>query len=191
MKAYSVEPKIWRSGRLVFGDPDDRQQSYVGLGHLAEAGPKTEVSFDVTGERVVAIFGKRGSGKSYTLGVLLEGLCAAQPNAIATIQEPRAVLLLDTLNVFWSLLYPFRDGETLPDRVKGAEDAKRYGLGQVATQVQVFVPKGTSASTGDFQTFSIGYGQLDAEDWAALLDLDLYTERPAQSCGRRLALCRR
>jgi len=78
-------------------DPDD----WVYLGNLSEFGPKSRVRFAVGDEKVIAIFGKRGQGKSFTLGCLLEGLTLGAPDpSLAAISAPRAVLLLDPLNIF-------------------------------------------------------------------------------------------
>ena len=58
---------------------------------------------DVTGEQVVAILGKRGTGKSYSLGVLLEGFAAGPGTSeLAVLNTPRAGLVLDIMDIFWS-----------------------------------------------------------------------------------------
>ena len=69
MKIFHVHPALQkRSRRIVLGDPKSNQQIY--LGRLAEFGPLKDIYLDISGEHVVAIVGKRGSGKTHTLGVL-------------------------------------------------------------------------------------------------------------------------
>ena len=63
---------------LTFGDHMSRGVDLVRLGRLAEAGATVEVNFDASGEFVLGIIGKRGSGKSYSLGSILESLCTAE-----------------------------------------------------------------------------------------------------------------
>lgn len=180
MKSYTVDPKIWRSGTVLFGDPEDRGESTMLLGNLAESGAKTSVLFDVSGERVVAAFGKRGSGKSYTLGVLMETLAAGPDSSLGAIACPRAALLLDTLNVFWSLAYPFNDDESSPVRVEGRKLARGAGLGVESMNIRVFVPAGSEAPGVSFEPFSIAYASLGVDDWGALLETDIYSERIGQ-----------
>src|SRR2546421_6626423 len=68
---------------------------------LAETGPPKDVTLDLTLEHVLAIVGKRGSGKSFTLGSFLESLCTTEKTtAINDISGQRAALLFDTLNIF-------------------------------------------------------------------------------------------
>ena len=75
--------------------------SWVYLGRLAEAGPLTDVRYDTGMAHVIGLFGKRGSGKSYTLGTLLEGLCTNDKStSISAHPRTHAVLLFDTLGIF-------------------------------------------------------------------------------------------
>ena len=65
-RQYIIEPAI--KGDLIFGT--DGEDTMVYLGHLAETGPRRRVSFGGSREFVTLILGKRGSGKSHTLGAL-------------------------------------------------------------------------------------------------------------------------
>src|SRR3990172_9011736 len=100
MKRFTVRPRIAAGIRIrVGGGPEDGD--HVLIGRLAEAGPLIPVMHDLGGEHVVAIVGKRGSGKSYTLGSMLEGLCTTVGGSpIGKISGTRAVLLFDTLGIF-------------------------------------------------------------------------------------------
>ena len=78
--------------RIGGGDNND---DWGYLGRLAEAGPVTQVRHDLAGEHVVAIVGKRGSGKSYTLGSLIEGLVLNDlSSAIASTNHSRGSLAI-------------------------------------------------------------------------------------------------
>src|SRR5947208_9525389 len=101
MKKFTTKPRIFRSSPGYVGTPGDESRSWVYLGRLGEAGALTDVRFDTAMAHVVALFGKRGSGKSYTLGTLLEGLCTAETEStIAANPGSSAILLFDTLGVF-------------------------------------------------------------------------------------------
>src|SRR4051794_22642998 len=67
------------------------------LGSLAEVvtGKQPVVWISTRKEQVVAVVGKRGSGKSYTLGVIAEGLASGTDTQLGRQERPRAVLLFD------------------------------------------------------------------------------------------------
>ncbi len=76
---YRVEPPLARRQRVIDLRPADvTEGDWVSLGRLAEMGPSKEVRMDLSREHVLSIVGKRGSGKSFTLGSFLEGLCTTQ-----------------------------------------------------------------------------------------------------------------
>src|SRR3954468_17733199 len=79
------------------------------LGSLAEvgSGARPVVWVATVKEQVVAVVGKRGSGKSFTLGVIAEGLAASSATPhVARQVKPRATLLFDPLDVYWTTRFP-------------------------------------------------------------------------------------
>ena len=118
MPRYSTNPTLpGGSDPILFGAWDgpvkvsDPGRDQVYLGRLNEAGARRKTYFDITRETVLAVFGKRGSGKSYTLGVLAEAICTIDSTSdIGYLTRSRGGLLIDTLNVFWSLANPFKGG---------------------------------------------------------------------------------
>src|SRR5262245_20415196 len=101
MQLFRVTPSIARGlRRLVTGGPGNVASAV--LGRLSEFGPSKEVAFDLEKQHVVAVVGKRGSGKTHTLGVLVEGLAAAAAGGstgISTGSSRQAVVVFDTLNL--------------------------------------------------------------------------------------------
>src|SRR4051794_22574915 len=81
-----------------------REGEGLWLGSLAEVGSggRPKVWLATGKEQVVAVVGKRGSGKSFTLGVIAEGLAAVGESPLAHSGRPRAVLLFDPLDVYWT-----------------------------------------------------------------------------------------
>src|SRR5438105_2638979 len=79
----------------------------VWLGALAEVGggARPKVWLATGKEQVLAVVGKRGSGKTFTLGVIAEGLAANGKTPLAHNEHPRAVLLFDPLDVYWTTRY--------------------------------------------------------------------------------------
>src|SRR5690348_2423352 len=108
MTNYRLQPEVTRQpGDLILGDAGQRGRDKVLLAVLTEAGARRRLWLDITGEQVVGIFGKRGTGKSYSLGVLLEGLAAGEGSSrLAELQTPRGGLVLDIMDIFWSSQIP-------------------------------------------------------------------------------------
>src|SRR5438067_10626794 len=101
MKKFTTRPRVFRASPGYAGTHSTESKNWVYLGRLAEAGPLTDVRFDTAQAHVVGLFGKRGSGKSYTLGTLLEGICTKEKKStIADNSREIATLLFDTLGIF-------------------------------------------------------------------------------------------
>ena len=183
MKKFTVKPRFTARNLVTLGVPEGKEASWIYLGRLAETGGLTDVHFDVSHPHVVAVFGKRGSGKSYTMGSILEGLCTAQTETcISQIPRTQAILLLDTLGIFqWA---DIGLGETSQGPVLQSQVAtwRGWNLKTEALDVQVWIPKGTrtEATPANYREFSIRTCDLTADDWGYLLDLDIYQDRMGQ-----------
>src|SRR3954466_7043045 len=83
------------------------KQDGIWVGSLAEvvSGRQPPIWLATGKEQVVAVVGKRGSGKSFTLGVIAEGFAADGETTLAKKQQDRAVLLFDPLDVYWTTRY--------------------------------------------------------------------------------------
>lgn len=175
---YRPEPSLGRgTGPIRLGDPvPDESGEWVTIGRLAELGPRREVRLDLTREHVLAIVGKRGAGKSFTLGAFLEGLCTSAPaTPINRISHDRAALLFDVLNIFQWMVAPVREGTS--DSAHVAEQARLLrqwgGPLDVELDVDLWVPAGYQERvTGRARPFSIRPGDMDISDWASLLQVD-------------------
>jgi len=66
------------------------------------------IAFDGSKSRCVAIFGKRGSGKSYTLGRIVEEYHR---------QREHLIVVVDPLAVYWSTAIPLDNEEPIPVKV--------------------------------------------------------------------------
>jgi len=183
MKKFTTKPRVFRSSPGYAGTHNYESKSWVYLGRLAEAGPLTDVRFDTDLAHVVALFGKRGSGKSYTLGTLLEGLCTREADSsIAMNARNSAILLFDTLGVFqWMSILLH---ENSPKAILKEQFAVRRGWSIKAEPigVAVWIPKGTltPGTPADHKEFTINCSDFAAEDWGYLFGLDIYQDRMGQ-----------
>jgi hypothetical protein len=183
MKKFVVKPRSFQKSPVNIGSSERALDEWAFIGRLSESGPLVDVHFDLGSEHVVAIFGKRGSGKSYTLGSLLESLCTlSQPSCISSIHRSRSILLFDTLGVFqWTDISLTDDSDR---EVIQKQFGLRLGWQMVPEEldVQVWVPAGTRTSTtpASHSEFAIRSADFNASDWGYLLNLDIMQDRMGQ-----------
>jgi energy-coupling factor transporter ATP-binding protein EcfA2 len=182
MKRFTVRPRTFRERQVIMGAQDSADE-WVWAGRLAEAGPLIDIRFDLGSEHVVSIFGKRGSGKSYTLGVLLEGLCARQDDSsIAHTKHRRAALLFDTLGIFQWTDIPLTDEASRSLLRQQYAVRKGWKLEPEPLSVDIWLPPGGERTTtpAHHRTFTIQASAFPADDWGYLLGLDIYRDRMGQ-----------
>ena len=180
MKRFTIRPTISR-GRPVRVGGGDSGSDWMYLGRLAEAGPVTQVHHDLAGEHVVAIVGKRGSGKSYSLGSLVEGLALREENSVvAKSSGARAVLLFDTLGIFQWVDVPITAADESAEVQSQLRVRRGWNLPESSIDVTVWRPRGGRQISEHQRELVITYGDLDASDWAYLLGLDLLKDRMGQ-----------
>lgn len=178
MPGYHLEPDLPK-GDVVAGDPAARGIDRILLGKLVESGQARRLSLDISGEQVVAILGKRGTGKSYTLGVLIEGLAAGKgENPISTLTTPRSGLVLDIMDIFWTSAISLAEkgsGEVQ----KQYQRMQKAGYAAQPLAVDVWIPAGFARSDIDppnVHELRIQASDLGLDDWADLFGVDIYGE---------------
>jgi len=174
---FNTIPKVFLTKEVLFGS-EVKGKDFVFLGRLAERGIGQNIWFDVSSEHVVAIVGKRGSGKSYTLGVLAEAL-SSDNSQISSVETKRAVLLLDTLGIFWMSKYAPTPDMEHEDIRKQLSRLKAWNLSTDAeVNVQVFIPAGFESPgiPKGTQKFYLDVSEMSPSDWAFLLGIDLFRE---------------
>src|SRR5262245_47560801 len=102
MKTFDIEPRV--NGKVRVGS--SKGDAIVLAGRLAEQSNSEPIHFDGSDNFVVFEVGKRGSGKSYGMGSLLESFATLNSSQISSHRERRAVILLDPLDIHWTALFP-------------------------------------------------------------------------------------
>jgi uncharacterized protein len=148
--------KFGKEGTVLVG------KQYVKMGQTTSL--SNPVYLDVAGAHVVFIVGKRGSGKSYTMGSIAEGL-ADLPKEI---KQNLSIVLLDTMGIYWTMKYPnFQDAELV----------RQWGSEPKGLDVKIFTPTGffykyqEQGIPTDFP-FSIRPLDVNAEDWCTAFNLN-------------------
>ena len=188
-KKYTVKPRLSQGRRILIGNHEESKE-YVFLGRLAEAGQLVRVDFDLSIPHVVAIFGKRGSGKSYTLGSFLEGLCTKEAETtISAISKNWAALLFDTLGIFQWLDVPLSPDSSQKLLQEQARSQIGWDIKSEPLNVQIWAPRGTTSFAGQQKTtsfarqykeFTINCADFTASDWGYLLGVDILQDRMGQ-----------
>ncbi len=138
------------------------------LGKQAET-PFRDVWMDVSGAHVLYVMGKRRSGKSYTLGVLAEGL--ASTTWVRQGREQQAVLIIDTMNVFMTM--PFLTADTLPDNSTEIDSLRRWNIPSESIPMTLYCPRGTALPESvPSMEISLKPSDLGAEEWCGLFEVD-------------------
>lgn len=153
----------------------------VWIGTLAELGPLKlpRVWLSTTKEQVVAVVGKRGSGKSYTLGVIAEGLCLSEAAPIVAKQSRRrATLLFDPLDVYWTTRFPVSPSNN-EEAQRHFDLAEEAGLSNLGFNVEAWVPGVANRRGSDpawFNTLQLAVPLLGLEEWELLLEINAISE---------------
>jgi DNA helicase HerA-like ATPase len=153
------------SDKKVFGS---RGLVYIGKGYV-RMGQYTSLSnrilMDVARSHVILVAGKRGSGKSYTLGVIAEELSNLPKEASQNI----ASLIFDTMGIYWTAKYKNEKDKDL---------LREWDLKTKNLNVKIFVPFG---HFGDYlekgipadEKLALDVSELNSEDWIITFNLDM------------------
>ena len=120
---------------------------------------------DIARSHVILVAGKRGSGKSYTLGVIAEELANLPQEASQNI----ASLIFDTMGIYWTMKFKNeKDKELLQD----------WELKPKNLPVKVFVPFGHYSSYLEKnipvdEKFALDVSELSSEDWILTFGLGI------------------
>jgi uncharacterized protein len=183
-----------RQNRLVLGGTPsgstERDQIY--LGKVNESCTTTNMLgadawLDITFPHVIYITGTRGSGKSFDLGVLIEGI--SQLEEASPVQhdvEPVVSVLIDTQNQFWTLRY--RPTPAVPENKEQLAALEKWKVPPNSlSNARIWIPTGSTKLLGTEEYFSLRPRDVPLHDWCALLGQDVYS---AQGHILRSALAR-
>jgi Helicase HerA, central domain len=154
-------------GQVTGGAPEA-----IYLGKHAET-PYRNVWLDTRGAHVLYVMGKRRSGKSYTLGVLAEGLAAESWIKQGTTSQ--GVLILDTMNVF--LTMPFISVDTNSEQSPEVREFRKWKLAPETLAITLFHPAGTSPPAGiTSRQITLRPSDLGTDEWCGLFEADPFAD---------------
>lgn len=135
---------------------------YVKMGRTTSLSNK--VYMDMVRAHVVFICGKRGGGKSYTMGVVAEGMADLPVN----IKQNLSIIMLDTMGIYWTMKYA---------NLKDKKLLKEWGLKGKPLDVNIFTPTGFFNKYKDEgiptdHAFAIRPSELNGSDWNMTFGLE-------------------
>ncbi|MEM3697618.1 MAG: ATP-binding protein [Candidatus Bathyarchaeia archaeon] len=185
-KELIIDPRAVHGRNIILCQSEEKidRDSLIFLGKVLDHTPVVDffgynVWLDVSYPYVIMVPGRRGTGKSYTLGVIAEGLALTKHKSpVTTKSKSHCVVIIDTLGQFWQMKY-----KPTPNDEEGKrqlELLKSWDLEPTAIDnVQVFVPRGTKLMDS-WKELSINFSEVEVSELAGLLDVDLYQDRMGQ-----------
>ena len=138
-------------------------KSYVKMNQTSSLA--NNILLDVARSHVILVAGKRGSGKSTSLGVIAEEMVSLPEE----ISKNLSVILLDTMGIFWTMKYPnLRDEKLLQE----------WNLKPKAFDVNIFVPEGyfrdykNKGLPVDYP-FTIKTSEIGGDDWCNVFNVKI------------------
>lgn len=138
-------------------------KSYVRMGQYTSLSNK--IFMDIARSHVVLVAGKRGSGKSYTLGVITEEISDLPKEEGQNI----ASLIFDTMGIYWTMKFRNEKDKSL---------ISQWGLKSKNLPVKVFVPYGhydryIEKGIPIDEKFALDIREMNSEDWISVFGLNL------------------
>ncbi len=140
--------------------------------HYVKMGVTTSLSnkiyMDVTRSHIVLVCGKRGYGKSYSLGVIAEEMA----HLPYEVKNKIAVLMIDTMGIFWTMRFPNIKDEDLLDE---------WDLPKKPLDINIYTPVGyfneykEKGIPTDFP-FTINPSELSALDWCNAFEIQIISQ---------------
>jgi uncharacterized protein len=153
----SDKKEFGNKGLIYFG------KGYVKMGNYTSLSNK--IWLDVARSHVILISGKRGSGKSYSIGVLAEEISKLPEE----VRNNIAPLIFDTMGIFWTMKYK---------NDKEIELLESWDLKSTNLPVNIWVPSGyfeeyEKRGIPVNKKFALAVSELDIDDWLSIFELKM------------------
>ncbi|MBW2965301.1 ATP-binding protein, partial [Candidatus Woesearchaeota archaeon] len=147
--------KLGMKGTILIG------KQYVKMGRVTSL--SNPIYLDVAGAHVLFICGKRGGGKSYTMGAIAEGMADLEDD----VKRNLSFIFLDTMGVYWTMKYPNKKDEDLLSQW----GFKPKGLDIVIYTPIMYYEQYKSEGIPTDRSFAIKPSELDSTDWCGAFDI--------------------
>jgi len=147
--------KYGREGTILLA------RQYVKMGQTTSLSNK--IYMDVAKAHIVFVAGKRGSGKSYTMGSIAEGAVMLPPE----IGKNLSFILLDTMGIYWTMKYP---------NIKDKHLLEEWNIESKGLDIIIFTPHGfyneyKKQGIPTDKPFALRTSELQSQDWFLTFEL--------------------
>ena len=160
---YNYE-KLTLEKHYVLGCREKKSEAVLNIGkyYALDSSLGANVFVDVLHPHIILICGKRGYGKSHTIGVFLEEIAQLEEK----LRRNLGVIVIDSLGIFWTTRYPNKGNN---------QEFDKWNCKPEGINVTLLVPKkhtGEYKSKGiDVGSFSIRVSELSPFHWCQLFNI--------------------
>ncbi|MBT3985451.1 ATP-binding protein [archaeon] len=153
----SDKKKFGSKGTILLG------KTYVKMGQTTSM--SNPIYMDVIRSHVVFVVGKRGGGKSYSAGVIAEGMIDLPDE----VSKNLSIIMLDTMGIYWTMKY---------GNEKDSDLLEMWGLKPKGLEkIKIFAPIGYYDKAKEDgipvdEKFAIKASELSGEDWRLAFGLE-------------------
>ncbi len=156
----SDKKKFGKDGLIHIG------KSYVTMGTYTSM--SNNIFLDIARSHVILVAGKRGSGKSYTLGVITEEIA----NLPQELSRNIAPIIFDTMGIFWTMKFKNEKDKDVLDE---------WNLVAKESPIKVFAPMGKIEEYREKNipvddAFALKACELESEDWVITFNLSMISQ---------------
>ena len=150
--------------KYILGRRQNSSNGYLNIGrfYALDGSSGASVKMDALFPHAVLICGKRGYGKSYTLGVLVEEIASLDEE----IRKNLAVVIIDTLGIFWTMAYP---------NLIQQEEQQKWGIHSRSFDIDLFIPENAITEYTHLplntMPFHLSASDLTPEHWCQLFNI--------------------
>ncbi len=164
-------------GRTLSGENYDKL-IYLGKVYENTAGKNylsSDAWLDVGYPHVIYITGTRGSGKSFDLGVLIEGISElSNPSTAQNNVQPICSIVIDTQSQFWTLNYT--PNPAVKENKEQLAELKKWNISPNSLKhCRLYIPPSTERITNTETIFQIRTSDVRHEEWCALIGEQIYS----------------
>ncbi|MEF8878838.1 MAG: ATP-binding protein [Candidatus Thermoplasmatota archaeon] len=147
----------------VLGRKDKKPEGVLNIGryYALDSSLGSNVYVDILRPHVMTICGKRGYGKSYTIGVLIEEIARLEKK----IKDNLGVIIIDTLGIYWTTIKTNQEKNIL----------KKWNLKPESFDINLLVPnkhiKTYKENNIEAKSFSIPASELTPFHWCQLFNI--------------------
>ena len=163
-KDSSVLVESTMKRQYVLGRKEKKLEGSLNIGryYALDSSLGAEVHVDVLHPHIVLICGKRGYGKSYTMGVFIEEIS----NLEKEIRDNLGVIVVDTLGIFWTMRFPNTNNVEKINKLDHKSKGIDINVLVSKRHVEEYRERGINA-----HGFSIRTSELSPFHWCQLFDV--------------------